>query len=47
MNDDFPRMAFSNESAEYRAARNALLDAEMRIVRISGHYVSSETVEAS
>jgi predicted dithiol-disulfide oxidoreductase (DUF899 family) len=30
---DFPRMAFPNESAEYRAARNALLDAEIALRR--------------
>jgi len=30
---DFARMAFPNESAEYRAARNALLDAEIELRR--------------
>ena len=33
MADDFPRMAFPNESAEYREARNALLDAEIALRR--------------
>ena len=33
MTGDFPRMAFPNESAEYRAARNALLDAEIALRR--------------
>jgi predicted dithiol-disulfide oxidoreductase (DUF899 family) len=31
----FPRMAFPNESAEYRSARNALLDAEIALRRQS------------
>lgn len=33
MATDFARMAFPNESAEYRAARNALLDAEIALRR--------------
>ena len=33
MAGDFARMAFPNESAEYRAARNALLDAEIALRR--------------
>lgn len=33
MADDFARMAFPNESAEYRQARNALLDAEIALRR--------------
>ena len=33
MSDGFARMAFPNESAEYRAARNALLDAEIELRR--------------
>lgn len=33
MADQFPRMAFPNESAEYREARNALLDAEIALRR--------------
>lgn len=33
MTGDFPRMAFPNESAEYREARNALLDAEIALRR--------------
>lgn len=33
MTGDFPRMVFPNESAEYRAARNALLDAEIALRR--------------
>ncbi len=31
--DSFPRMAYPNESAEYRTARNALLDAEIALRR--------------
>ena len=33
MSGDFPRMRFPNESAEYRKARNALLDAEIELRR--------------
>jgi predicted dithiol-disulfide oxidoreductase (DUF899 family) len=33
MNGNFPRMAYPGESAEYRAARNALLDAEIALRR--------------
>jgi predicted dithiol-disulfide oxidoreductase (DUF899 family) len=33
MTDPFPRMAFPNESPEYRQARNALLDAEIALRR--------------
>jgi predicted dithiol-disulfide oxidoreductase (DUF899 family) len=33
MTADFPRMAFPNESPAYRAARNALLDAEVALRR--------------
>ncbi len=33
MTGDFARMAFPNESAEYRAARNELLDAEIALRR--------------
>ena len=33
MTGDFPRMAFPNESAAYREARNALLDAEIALRR--------------
>jgi predicted dithiol-disulfide oxidoreductase (DUF899 family) len=33
MSDRFPRMAFPNESAEYRQARNTLLDAEIALRR--------------
>jgi predicted dithiol-disulfide oxidoreductase (DUF899 family) len=33
MPGDFPRMAFPNESPEYREARNALLDAEIALRR--------------
>ena len=33
MTGDFPRMAFPNESAQYREARNALLDAEIALRR--------------
>lgn len=33
MTGAFPRMTFPNESAEYRAARNALLDAEIALRR--------------
>jgi predicted dithiol-disulfide oxidoreductase (DUF899 family) len=33
MTDDFPHMAFPNESAKYREARNALLDAEIALRR--------------
>ena len=33
MAGDFARMAFPNESAEYRQARNALLDAEIALRR--------------
>jgi len=33
MTGDFPRMAFPNESAEYREARDALLDAEIELRR--------------
>lgn len=33
MSTDFVRMAFPNESREYRAARNALLDAEIELRR--------------
>jgi predicted dithiol-disulfide oxidoreductase (DUF899 family) len=33
MAGDFPRMAFPNESPAYRAARNALLDAEIALRR--------------
>lgn len=33
MSRDFARMAFPNESAEYRQARNALLDAEIALRR--------------
>jgi predicted dithiol-disulfide oxidoreductase (DUF899 family) len=33
MADDFPRMALPNESAAYREARNALLDAEIALRR--------------
>ncbi|MBO9621293.1 MAG: DUF899 family protein [Sphingomonas sp.] len=33
MSTDFARMAFPNESREYRAARNALLDAEIELRR--------------
>jgi predicted dithiol-disulfide oxidoreductase (DUF899 family) len=33
MTGDFPRMAFPNESAEYREVRNALLDAEIALRR--------------
>ena len=33
MTGDFPRMAFPNENAEYRQARNALLDAEVALRR--------------
>ena len=33
MTDDFPRMAFPNESEDYREARNALLDAEIALRR--------------
>jgi predicted dithiol-disulfide oxidoreductase (DUF899 family) len=33
MADDFARMAFPNESPEYRQARNALLDAEIALRR--------------
>ena len=33
MTGDFPRMRFPNESAEYREARNALLDAEIALRR--------------
>ena len=33
MTADFPRMAFPNESPEYRQARNALLDAEIALRR--------------
>lgn len=35
MTGDFPRMVLPNESAEYRAARNALLDAEIGLRRQS------------
>lgn len=33
MPSDFPRMVYPNESAEYREARNALLDAEIALRR--------------
>ena len=33
MTDDFPRMAFPNESAAYREARDTLLDAEIALRR--------------
>ena len=35
MPGDFARMAFPNESSAYRGARNALLDAEMELRRLT------------